>query len=1377
MRMKSLFAAGFVFSAVACFGMEQTRTVFREEFDRYGYDLPMFHDACKISEAPASLKTLAVRPQDAKEIAVYKDFCAMPVGVNPADFDFSFTFRPQRGAERNFNFMLFFAPDPENPKKDRKTVRFGVVETGSSIAPAAKSLVGRLQVTARDCILPSFPDGTWTRVLVKARGKNLSLFVERDGVMVKEASAEGWGDPLVGFNVSTKNPLDLDSFVVKSITGVIQDDFIVKGDEKIATHDVEVPLITDAASRRIAFTAKPNFIVAPMLLKFTTEAGTDLIYRFTPFADSVRVNVKRDVAELVDGKLVTTKKRVSETRLLPDAGYTLLGKNVRGHDVRVVGRIPIYVRPNTTRYLPQDVARIVADWEKTPGASETGLNIALEREGIGYALYVDGNFMMKIEDFSETQSPIKSLSLILPAGASLKGPVTESKITAWDGLRYPLDLTKSRHSASPLANAKLSFVGDHAISGVPFRGIDAAHALDTGLCRENRGSYSLECDGFLSRSAFDGMPDAFLFQVPPAIYRKAYALCAVASDSEKDTQVTARLTKYVANGGRTPMAIADVTVVLPAKAGDPLPSNVKKVGEIKQGDNTLPLYLVEFAFEAGNILDILVLEENPWINFEILGGKYLERDNFYMSCAEKPSETPSNVQVFAATLEKSPVHFVPKQGRFTNVYYPDERAFMNITLTADLPGAYKLLWEITGFDGKSVDSGAKDATFKKTGDTLAFDVDLRTKPLPFGWYGVTYKLVDAAGKVLLTHPAAFSLIAADTRKAGYESPYYAWNFAGAHGSPSDMEIIGDVLKRQGVRRTMFDRGVCAKMDEQDASKWKLTQGQFPYLRMSRMKGNTPEEKAEEFDRLVKNYVTRFPHCGMAIVFHESGGRPVPLELIGGKTELTEDDLQSQKQRVVNALDTAKIWRRNAPDVKLVLGNSGSSLGLIAQLFREKYPADMIDAMGEESVGMTQPPELSVAQANWMLKKLADIYGYDCPPEACFEWKAYADRLRPDKSRGNTFKARAALIANAWNFKLIPIGGFSEHNNSYVNTVWSGGYFERAPLFYPRPALNAAATLTQVLDCAKFSRLVTMGSKTVYALEFLRGDEAVYAIWTPRGETDVTLDTVAGAKIKQTTAFGAESDVTAPVVRVGEDPLYLTTKVGAVKGFVAKLQRDFKHEQYPGADKAVVAAPMDKAADWQLVPGEDMRLCNIPGQLPTRRPGDFTITEVNDQDKGACLELALVKKEDMPELMCDYTVMRLAAPVSVKGTPATIGVWVKGNSSWGKLHFEIEDAEGEVWMSANTAGYGCEVYDWPCLTAFNFDGWHFISFPLTKASPVKISSPGENQWQWVHDGSGDRLITYPIKVTGLAVEMPAKTLNILEMEDVPPIIRFKNLSTY
>ncbi|NLN00815.1 MAG: hypothetical protein GX174_02780, partial [Lentisphaerae bacterium] len=318
--------------------------------------------------------------------------------------------------------MLYFAADPAQPNKGRRTVRLTVAESGSSVSPSGlpRSTIARMQVTPRDYPLPPIPDNTWTRVLVSARNRNLSLYVERAGVLVREVSAEGWDEPLIGFNFRTRHALDLDDIVIRSASGVGRDDFITQGGERIATHNVVVPLVDGDQTPRFSFAAKPNFIAAPMLLTFATEAGENLVYTLKPFATSAKVNVRRDVTEQVDGKTVTTKKTVMETQMLPDAGYTLSGRNVRGHHVSQVGSMSLYVRPNTARYLQKDVDRMVAAWEQTPGASETALNFTLERDGAGYALWIDGHYVMRIEDLSEARSPVKSVSLTLPAGAALR---------------------------------------------------------------------------------------------------------------------------------------------------------------------------------------------------------------------------------------------------------------------------------------------------------------------------------------------------------------------------------------------------------------------------------------------------------------------------------------------------------------------------------------------------------------------------------------------------------------------------------------------------------------------------------------------------------------------------------------------------------------------------------------------------------------------------------------------------------------------------------------------------------------------------------------------------------------------------------------------
>ena len=95
----------------------------------------------------------------------------------------------------------------------------------------------------------------------------------------------------------------------------------------------------------------------------------------------------------------------------------------------------------------------------------------------------------------------------------------------------------------------------------------------------------------------------------------------------------------------------------------------------------------------------------------------------------------------------------------------------------------------------------------------------------------------------------------------------------------------------------------------------------------------------------------------------------------------------------------------------------------------------------------------------------------------------------------------------------------------------------------------------------------------------------------------------------------------------------------------------------------------------------------------------------------------------------------AQPAPIPGEPHTLGLWVKGNSSWGKVVFEFQDAAGNVWRT-----HGNEWHDWPGELSINFDGWHFIQFPIDAQSPIIYSSPGGRCQRVKGDG---RSVTYPI----------------------------------
>src|SRR6185437_8547840 len=96
------------------------------------------------------------------------------------------------------------------------------------------------------------------------------------------------------------------------------------------------------------------------------------------------------------------------------------------------------------------------------------------------------------------------------------------------------------------------------------------------------------------------------------------------------------------------------------------------------------------------------------------------------------------------------------------------------------------------------------------------------------------------------------------------------------------------------------------------------------------------------------------------------------------------------------------------------------------------------------------------------------------------------------------------------------------------------------------------------------------------------------------------------------------------------------------------------------------------------------------------------------------EVSLQKTGELPAVFAEYAALKLIRPVPIPGRPHSIGMWVKGDSSWGRIMWEIEDAKGKRFRS--TGG------DLGNYSALDFDGWCFLSFPLTNDSPFTHIEP-------------------------------------------------------
>ena len=126
-----------------------------------------------------------------------------------------------------------------------------------------------------------------------------------------------------------------------------------------------------------------------------------------------------------------------------------------------------------------------------------------------------------------------------------------------------------------------------------------------------------------------------------------------------------------------------------------------------------------------------------------------------------------------------------------------------------------------------------------------------------------------------------------------------------------------------------------------------------------------------------------------------------------------------------------------------------------------------------------------------------------------------------------------------------------------------------------------------------------------------------------------------------------------------------------------------------------------------------------------------------------------------------------------GDPVGLGVWVKGNSSWGTIRFEIEDARGEIFKNLSPFGWGCDVMDWQGNLSLNFDGWNMVSHHLVPSKIFLEKSPGAVSEQWASEG-GDKKIDFPIKVRAVTVGINRHKLNLKDFEVSDPVIRIKNI---
>ncbi len=1048
------------------------------------------------------------------------------------------------------------------------------------------------------------------------------------------------------------------------------------------------------------------------------------------------------------------------TGALPDA---------RWH-VRFSGGIPlsVYARPNTFYYREDRLAQVKTEWNQLPSASTSPLAVEFRRRDDETELWLAGRLA---QTWTETNG-WHLLTLRLSPGSFLREWRMEDQEDESATRIVPLDIPSLARPAAGLSNFTLHFQEPSMKSGGE-RGLRISTS-GVYLAVANLGRLSCPVDDLVSfywrRTAFDGLPESRIVSVPLRPYRRIHLLVAAAENSEQTPAMTVRLTRF-ANGRGD--AMADTLVRLPiAGKEEPQGSDVEmrpagSVVYFREGQaETATLWRVCAPLKTGFIQDLLLENEQRYgYRGSIPAPRYLdiefldpvagveEEDRFPPSLkptgrSYTPSGPPSSLLVFGAALEISSAAMTVRSIPTPSVFYREENPVWAVEVNG-CAGRYGVEWRFADFEGRIVREGEETVLVPQGEGRAAIQVSVGE--LPYDWYAAQFVLRGEGGERLMEHRAGFVVLPPDTRKAGFESPHGAWWFHWAHGGAPDFERVGALYRRAGLRHANLPRVTEAESSRHGLFEWCVYwNGKLTWL-------PTMDEIVSAYEAHIRAALSNHPSLNTIMIWHESDadGARIPSELWGRPPPLLSDEQAVRwKLRTAKLTALAQMVREKFPGMKLQFGNTGDSCAIVAELLRQGFPTSYVDYVAVEDLGQTFIPERPLPgamQSAWLLRETARALG--CPTAritACYEWIGRGHRPLGLHQQAAWY-ARDALQARAYGFHAIALGTIHDAGQGYFHTIWgANGLTSRYPYMYPKPAYAAMATLTLLLDGARFSRVIETGTHALFVLEFERREGGwLYTFWTPRGKREVRLEFEKESQCRVISLLGRERLAQRQALlslEVGEGPVYVETEAPLQK---VEAGRSFFPDELP-PERLEVGHPLNSLDGLVLMEEPDPRLERTDGwRLPHRTLGQFDLRIVDDVEKGPCLEVALRPGSPLSwDLVHEYAMIRFGNPPLIRGPVRSLGLWVNGNGGWGDVMWEVTNAKGETWLTTG------DYWDWPGRLAINFDGWHFLRLEL----PPKFQTD--------------------LRITGVGVTIPRKALAVTEMTSVRSLrLRLKDVGAF
>jgi hypothetical protein len=688
---------------------------------------------------------------------------------------------------------------------------------------------------------------------------------------------------------------------------------------------------------------------------------------------------------------------------------------------------------------------------------------------------------------------------------------------------------------------------------------------------------------------------------------------------------------------------------------------------------------------------------------------YLARPWTTVGGTPAPIGRPSAVQVAAITLEAAGVELNVTGNGLGNVYSePDEP---KLTATArnltDQRITVRVTTELIPFERQA--ASTDQILELEPGDAKSFDV--LAKPIRArGHYRVRI-VADAGAAGRVEHRTNLAVLAPDTRKKA-DSPFGCWH-----------KLWEDQATDEQRQYLMDKAGVSFVMNKHNV--------------VVRLGTDIPDDEAAE--KIVKGFSADAQV--LMIGWEQNWGVEqtfaFPRVILEGKIEsLSDETWEKVDETAVQWRRLIKATRRLRPDLKISLGNSGVNF-TVPFLERGFRYGKEFDYFGTEEGlfgAMPEQPATATGNVNWWVKAICEHYGFEDVPifhsESIYISTGAGLTRMPGRTQAAHY-ARAYLLGYPYDSIFGLAGAMIDSSNRYIYSAWgASGYCNQAPECSPKLSYVVFATLTQVLDGARYEGKLDTGSTSVYALRFRRTDGTpLYALWNVRAKRHARCILKLPGKPHVVDALNRP-------VRVRELGGDLIVELSELPLYVSGVELD---RIEPGLN-VVAAAPhgtllasLEDLATWKLdteldddfaKPGKWTGVPKVMGRFDVTYRKGFRPA---GKDKAGGAVTFLLRPQPSPHgLIPRYVSLTSPAgeAIAIPAGTTRLGMWVHGQSTWSQLLLGIEDDKGDRNLV-------------PLQHGDCFDGWRFLTTGIL-----------DDQVQW---GTS--------KINRLVVTMPAQQVYV------------------